>query len=204
VARAIGTRTTWTAAILAGGRARRLGGIDKSALPIGSASILERQLALVRSLTPHVLVVAGTRSPLGAHGERVVPDRISAGALGGIYTALVEAPTEQVLVIACDMPFLTAPFLARLAEAGRTSEVAVPRDNRGRHPLCASYHRRIAEHLKSRIDRGELRVGDALDDLTVREIGPDELSAFDADGRLLLNVNTPADYEQARTLTSAR
>jgi molybdopterin-guanine dinucleotide biosynthesis protein A len=82
--------------------------------------------------------------------------------------------------------------------------VAVPRDNRGRHPLCASYHRRIAEQLKSRIDRGELRVGDALDDLTVREIGPDELSAFDVDGRLLLNVNTPADYEQARALTSAR
>ena len=34
-----------------------------------------------------------------------------AGALGGLYTALVEAPTEQVLVIGCDMPFLTAPFL---------------------------------------------------------------------------------------------
>jgi len=92
----------------------------------------------------------------------------------------------------------------RLADAGRASDVAVPRDNRGRHPLCASYHRRIAGHLKSRIDRGELRVGDALDGLTVREIGPDELSAFDVDGRLLLNVNTPADYEQARALTSAR
>jgi molybdopterin-guanine dinucleotide biosynthesis protein A len=205
VAQAHERRAPWTAAILAGGQARRLGGIDKGALPIGSASILERQLALVRGLTPHVLVVAGTRSPLGADAARVVPDRIrGAGALGGIYTALVEAPTEQVLVIACDMPFLTAPFLARLADAGRTSEVAVPRDNRGRHPLCASYHRRIAEQLKSRIDRGELRVGDALEGLTVREIGPDELSAFDVDGRLLLNVNTPADYEQARTLTSAR
>ena len=122
-----------------------------------------------------------------------------AGALGGLYTALVEAPTEQVLVIACDMPFLTAPFLAHLAERGIGVDAALPRDERGRHPLCASYDRRIAAHLKTRIDRGELRVSDALTGLDVREINPDEVAPFDPDGRLLLNVNTPADYERART-----
>ena len=45
----------------------------------------------------------------------MIPDRIKGvGALGGLYTALADAPTEQVLVIACDMPFLAAPFLTRL------------------------------------------------------------------------------------------
>jgi len=194
----------WTAAILAGGQARRLGGVDKSALPVGSDSILDRQLELLRPLTPHILIVVGAHGRRDA-GVRVVVDRIAgAGALGGLYTALVEAPTEQVLVIACDMPFLTAPFLTRLAECGSDADAAVPRDDRGRHPLCASYHRRIAVHVRSRIDRGLLRVGDALDGLDVREMGPDELAAFNPDGRLLLNVNTPADYEQARALTSSR
>ena len=131
---------------------------------------------------------------------RVVTDRIAgAGSLGGLYTALIEAPTEQVLVIACDMPFLTAPFLAHVATRGEGVDVALPRDAYGRHPLCASYHRRIAGHLKGRIDRGNLRIGDALAELYVREIESDELSRFDPDGRLLLNVNTPADYERART-----
>ena len=34
---------------------------------------------------------------------------------GGLYTALMEAPTDQLVVMACDMPFLTAPFPTRLA-----------------------------------------------------------------------------------------
>ncbi len=87
----------------------------------------------------------------------------------------MEAPTEQVLVIACDMPNLTAPFLSRLAALGVDADAAVPCDARGRHPLCASYSRRVAGHLKARIDSGNLRVIEALADLDVRELGPDEL-----------------------------
>src|SRR5688572_29989704 len=143
----------WTAAILAGGRARRLGGLDKSGLTIGSGpsaqSILDRQLAVLGSLTTDILIVGGA-SP-GRPGVTVVQDRVAgAGALGGVYTALVEARSDQVLVIACDMPFLTAPFLAHLAslggasDAGSMVDVVVPRDRHGRHPLCASYHRRSA------------------------------------------------------------
>ena len=197
----------WTAAILAGGQARRLGGLDKSGLTIGSGpsahSILDRQLTVLRSLTTDILIVGGAARG-GREGLTIVPDRVAgAGALGGVYTALMEARTDQVLVIACDMPFLTAPFLAHLASLGGASsdgrpiDVVVPRDRHGRHPLCASYHRRCAPALKARIDRGALRVGDALEELSVREVEPEELSTFDPDGRLLLNVNTPDDYERA-------
>ena len=203
----------WTAAILAGGQARRLGGRDKSALRVGADSILERQLAVLRTLTPQILIVgfasdiasADTSADVRASADkgrtnvRVVKDRIpGAGALGGLYTALVEAPTEQVLVIACDMPFISAPFLTALARLGAGVEAAIPRDGHGPHPLCASYQRRVAPRLKTRIDAGMLRIADALRELEVRDIGPDELTPFDPDGRLLLNVNTPADYERAR------
>jgi molybdopterin-guanine dinucleotide biosynthesis protein A len=201
----------WTAAILAGGQARRLGGRDKSALQIGARSILERQLGVLRALTPHILMVGHyppspglppslkLRRASAGIDVRVIEDRIAgAGALGGLYTALVEAPTEQVLVIACDMPFISAPFLIALATLGAGVDAAIPRDGHGPHPLCASYHRRIADRLKTRIDAGALRIADALSDLHVRDIGPDEVAPFDPDGRLLTNVNTPGDYERAR------
>lgn len=201
----VAPKPAWTAAILAGGEARRLDGIDKSALAVGAGSILDRQLSLLRSLTPHILIVARDRLRIQRVDVPLVVDRIpGAGALGGIYTALMEAPTEQVLVIACDMPFLTAPFLTRLIERGADADVALPRDARGRHPLCASYARRIAGHLQTRIDNGQLRVGDAIAVLDVREIGPDELTELDPDGRLLLNVNTPDDYRQARVAAASR
>ncbi|OFW05949.1 MAG: hypothetical protein A3I61_06640 [Acidobacteria bacterium RIFCSPLOWO2_02_FULL_68_18] len=197
--------SSWTAAILAGGQARRLGRIDKSALVVGAASILDRQMAVLRGLTPHILIVTSDRRGVGPDpsGVRVVCDLVpGAGALGGLYTALVEATTDQVLVIGCDMPFLTAAFVSWLVERGREADVAVPRDEGGRHPLCASYARRMAAHVRARIEAGELRVGDALEGLDVREIGPDELLPFNRDGRLLLNVNTPDDYARARLAAS--
>ena len=191
----------WTAAILAGGQARRLGGLDKSALAIGAGTVLQRQLAVLDGLTPHILIVG--RERMDGHPRlRTVPDRIAAvGALGGIYTALLEAPTELVLVIACDMPFLTAPFLQLLAtraEAEPDADAVVPRDRRGRHPLCATYRRRAAAVFKARIDAGTLRVLDALEAVAVRELGPDEVEAHDPDGSLLMNVNTPDDYARAQ------
>jgi molybdopterin-guanine dinucleotide biosynthesis protein A len=196
---------SWTAAILAGGQARRLGGLDKSALVVGTRSILDRQLSVLHGLTPHLLIVTSGRSSVQAIDVPVVVDRIvGAGALGGLYTALVEAPTEQVLVIGCDMPFLTAPFLRHLAECGRNVDVTVPRNELGRHPLCASYARRTASHFRNRIDAGDLRIGAALVDLTVRELGPEDLAPFDGDGGLLLNVNTPEDYARARAIAAAR
>jgi molybdenum cofactor guanylyltransferase len=194
---------SWTAAILAGGQARRLGGIDKSALVVGARSILDRQLTLLGGLTRHLLIVTNDRSRVLPVGVPVVVDRIGgAGALGGLYTALVEAPTEQVLVIGCDMPFLTAQFLQFLVERGRNTDAAIPRDEHGRHPLCASYARRTAPHFHARIKAGDLRIGEALMDLTVCEVGPGDLAPFDRDGRLLLNVNTPEDYQRARSIAA--
>ena len=167
---------------------------------VGTRSILERQLTLLRRLTPHILIVARDHSQGGAAHTRVVVDRIpGAGALGGLYTALVEAPTEQVLVVGCDMPFLNAPFLTYLAERGSNTDVVVPCDEHGRHPLCASYARRIASHLHDRIVAGELRVNAAIEELDVTELGPEELAPYNRDGRLLLNINTPDDYTRART-----
>jgi molybdenum cofactor guanylyltransferase len=188
----------WTAAILAGGQARRLGGIEKSALLVRGTSILDRQLAVLRSLTPNIMIIASDEHRYQDAGVPVVRDCIrGAGSIGGLYTALMAAPTEQLVVMACDMPFLTAPFLTRLAALGDGADAAIPRDARGLHPICAAWSRRSAPHLRGRIDAGRLRILDALEGLDVREMDPRELARFDPDGRLLLNVNTPDDYARA-------
>jgi molybdopterin-guanine dinucleotide biosynthesis protein A len=188
----------WTAAILAGGRARRLGGLDKSVLPVGERSVLDRQLGMLRALTPHILIVGHDDPRYREAGVPVVVDRIAgAGSLGGLYTALMAAPTQQIIVMACDMPFLTAPFLVHLAARGAGVDAAIPRDERGWHPLSAAWARSAAPQLRARIDAGSLRIVDAIAELDVREIGPAELAPFDPDSRLLVNINTPDDYARA-------
>jgi molybdopterin-guanine dinucleotide biosynthesis protein A len=187
-----------SAAILAGGRAARLGGLDKSALTVGDRSILERQLALLRDLTPHLLIVADDVARFLGAGVEVVADRVKgAGALGGLYTALVEAPTEHVLVVACDMPFLTRPFLTYLAHLDLSADAVIPRDHGGQHPLCARYATRIAPSLRTSMEAGLWKITDALGAIAVRDLGPAEIERFDPFGTLLLNVNTPDDYARA-------
>jgi molybdopterin-guanine dinucleotide biosynthesis protein A len=192
------------AAILAGGRARRLGGQDKRALRVGPATILERQFAALDGLVDRVFVVGGDLAAAGSVGSDVVPDLLpNAGALGGLYTALCEAAGSHVLVVACDLPFVTTPLLARLISlASDECDAVVPRSADGPQPLCAVYARRLAEDVRRRIESGRLKVQDLFEAIRVRELGPAEVAAFDPDGRLFLNVNTPDDLARAGRLWS--
>lgn len=188
----------WTAAIVAGGAASRLGGRDKSSLPVGGRSILERQLAVLRPLTDRILVVANDPDRFGQASLRVVPDLVpGAAALGGIFTALSTATTERVLVIACDLPFLTGRFIEHLASQAEGFDLTIPRSPDGLQPMCAMYSRRCLEPIRARIAETALRIQELATEVRTREIGPAELAAYDPDGLLFFNVNTPADYRRA-------
>lgn len=194
------------AAILAGGRARRFGGRDKSSLDVGGASILERQLAALRSVAGRILVVSGNPDRYQDRGLDAVADLVpGAASLGGLYTALAHAATEHVLVVACDLPFLSASFLRRLAaEARHPDEAVVPRSADGWQPLCAVYPRQLAERVRRQIDTGRLKIVDFLASTRVREIGPDAIAEDDPDGLLFFNVNSPADWQLANQLAASR
>lgn len=185
-------------AILAGGRARRFGGVDKSALLVNGQRIVERHLDLLRRLSPHVFIVGHTPERFAALGAGVVEDVVAdAGPLGGLLTAVSRAEAPQVIVLACDLPLVTERLLRGLLETMARhpdADVVVPRDARGRHPLCACYRTRCAPALAARVAAGRLKVLDALSDLAVVDVGPDRLRELDPDGRALANVNTPEEY----------
>jgi molybdopterin-guanine dinucleotide biosynthesis protein A len=184
------------AAILTGGRARRMGGADKGALEVGGTRILDRQLAVLRQVASTVFLVG--RAPLGLPPDiRVVLDAMpGCGSLGGIYTAIVESPCDRTLVVGCDMPFLSVALLERLA--AEEADLAIPRTARGYEPLCAIYGRACAPGIRERIDHGELQASILPRGVRIAELGPDVLTAYDPDGLLFENVNTPHDYARAK------
>lgn len=188
----------FSVALLVGGQGRRLGGLDKSALIVDGRAILDRQIAEARAVTPHVFAVSSASGAPEHGGIPCVRDHVAgAGALGALTTALDEAPTGVVAVVAGDMPFVTGAFLRWLVSQLRGADAVLPRDAGGSHPLCAAYDRRAAVPLSEAVRSGVRRVQEALTRLTVRTVGPEEYAAFDPDGRLLLNVNTPEDYHAA-------
>jgi molybdopterin-guanine dinucleotide biosynthesis protein A len=192
----------WTGAILAGGRSRRLGGVNKAALILrpGGASILDRQLMRLRRLVDRTFIVAGDADRFGSAGVPVVRDLVpDGGALGALYTAVHSAETERTLVLACDMPFVSEPLLAHLIGIGRNVDIAIPRTAQGYEPLCATYSRRCAAELRRLLDEGRFRLGEVtrIPGLNVREVGGDELKAFGPEEVLFFNLNTPDDHARA-------
>ena len=208
----MGPSAALSAAILVGGRARRMHGVDKSSLDVDGLPILERQLAVLRQLSDDLMIVTrrgapregdassqGKSGPFARPGLRIVSDEISdAGPLGGILTALVHAHAPVTLVVAGDMPFLSLEFLRHLAARVEGVDVAVPRTADGYHPLCAAYAQSARPFVERQLALGVLKVSALFaTDLRVAELGPAELAGFDPEGRMLSNVNTPHDYRQA-------
>ena len=190
-----------TAAIIAGGEARRLNGRVKGALPFGTTSIVERQIAVLQAIPEKLLIVTNNASAYTGLGVPVINDEIpGSGAIGGIYTALVHATVDPVLVVACDMPFVNEPFLRLLVSADRSADVTIPKTANGYEPMCACYSRRCASRLRQQINNGVLKIQELLPHLRVREIGIDEIAPHDPSGLLFSNVNTPDDYARALKL----
>jgi molybdopterin-guanine dinucleotide biosynthesis protein A len=186
-----------SAAILAGGRATRFGGRDKSALLVGGRPILDRQVTALATLCDDIMLVVGDRAPAAPRaGLRLVRDRIpDCGPLGGLDAALAAARHDALLLVACDLPFITARLLGHLLALTAEADAIVPRTERGYHPLCAAYTRACQAAIAARLDRRQLRMVDFLADVRVRVVGGDELAALGNPHRLLANVNTPSEYD---------
>jgi molybdopterin-guanine dinucleotide biosynthesis protein A len=182
--------------------ARRFDGRDKSALEVGGRSILDRQLAELSQVSDDILLVAAppaadrlstARTSRGA--VRLIHDRVPGhGPLGGLDSALVAAHHDVVLLIACDMPFVTAALLDYLASLVSGVDAAVPLTERGFHPLCAAYGRACQTPVARRLAEGRLAMTGLLEEVRVRPVTGQELEAFGEPSRVLANVNTPDEY----------
>jgi molybdopterin-guanine dinucleotide biosynthesis protein A len=187
------------AAILAGGRARRFGGLDKSRVRVEGRSIINRQMDVLQQLTAEIFIVAGDAGRFTDLGVPVHPDILpNAGALGGIHTALETASADLVITVACDLPFLHAGLLARLTELASEHDGAWVRTDRGPEPLLACYRRAIRSRIADRIAAGRLKASELDAELDIAPLGPIEIERFGPVERLLANVNTPEDYEGLR------
>ena len=132
----------WGAVVLTGGTADRLGGADKAGLAVGGRSLLERALAATAGAGEVVLVGdRGPRRPARcASRARTRPVAVPAAALLAGADAL--AASDVVVVVAVDMPLVTAAtvdrLLAALAPRQPTGRCC---DDGRRQPLCAAYRR---------------------------------------------------------------
>ena len=191
--------TELSAAIIAGGQARRLGGRDKSRLVVRGRTIIVRQLDVLQRVSDEVFLVSPFAERHADLGLPVHADVVAgAGAIGGVLTALERARHDLVLVVACDLPFLDARLLLALVELARTADGAWPATSRGVEPLVACYRRDARAVIRARIEAGALRLMDLDGALRMARLEGEALAACGAPEELLANVNTPEDLRRVQ------
>ncbi len=181
--------------ILAGGASSRMG-TDKSQLPLEGQTFTERIAETLRKLTDSVSVVgreADARLPSVAD---VYPQW---GALGGLHAALAACKREWAIVVACELPFVSAELFLFLAEKRVDHDAVVPVQEDGRpQPLAALYRvdpcRQRATEL---IEAGRRRPLDLLEAVKTHWISFAEIRNLDQAERFFVNINTPSDYYEA-------
>jgi molybdopterin-guanine dinucleotide biosynthesis protein A len=187
-------RPETSAAVVAGGLARRFGGRDKGRLVVGGRPIIVRQIAVLQQVARDLFVVAPDPARYADLQLAVHPDVIPGkGAIGGIHTALERASSDAVIVVAGDMPFLSAPLLEHLVDASEGADGAWVVGPRGPEPLLACYRRSARPAVHALIEAGRLRAGGLGDALRLHEVGADVVAGFGPLDELLANVNTPDD-----------
>jgi molybdopterin-guanine dinucleotide biosynthesis protein A len=176
-----------------------MGGRQKALLVVGGRPILDRQLDVLRELADPIFIVGAVSPAWAERGLAAVADEIpGCGALGGIYTAIVRSPRPRTIIIGCDMPHLSRALLRHMIDVD--ADIVIPRSRRGLEPLCAIYARACAGAIRERLQRGEFEAAALPGGVSVKEIAAAALDAFGPDDLLFANVNTPHDYERARTI----
>lgn len=194
-----------TGILLAGGKSRRMGE-DKRYLLVGDQTLLERSLEILQTVFQRVvIVIAQDSAPLANATCPVVRDLIpDCGSLGGLYTGLKQASTEHVFVVACDMPFLNPLVIRHFVNLKMEADIVMAKLSNGLHPMHAVYGKQCLPPLEEMIATRNLKIQDLVSQpaLRVRFVTATDLATLDPTTRSFYNVNTPADLEAVRALTS--
>jgi molybdopterin-guanine dinucleotide biosynthesis protein A len=196
--------------VLAGGASSRFGE-DKAFARLAGVPMLEYMIDLLIKATGWATIVGGSREKHQGFDVDIIPDRWPGeGPLGGIVTALeVSAKSygkpNWNLIVSCDMPFLTEDWLRFLVERAVKSDaqVVVPHSVNGPEPLCACWRTDAVETLQAAFERGVRKVTQGIALLRAEVLDERDWKRFDSAGRLFWNMNTAADYEEARRIVEA-
>lgn len=195
-------KTMRTLVIQAGGQSRRMGQ-DKALLPFLGQPLIQRVVARLSHLAGEVLVTTNRPENYAFLGLPLYPDIIpDRGALSGLYTALLAAKHETVIVVACDMPFASPELLsaqADLLEQGY--DAVIPRGEGGTEPFHSVYRRSTCLELALHaLQANKWRVDAWFSQANIRFLEAAEIQKHDPTGMSFWNVNTPEEFKLAEEL----
>lgn len=184
-----------TGIILAGGKARRMGGIDKGLVTLKGEPMIKHVIKRLSPQVSEILINANREiESYQSLGFLVVTDEISdfAGPLAGLHAGMKAAKTEFILSVPCDSPLLPDDLSQRLmaALALKKADIAVAKTDEQHHPVFCVCRTSLAKDLEAYLNAGNRKV-----DAWQKKHAYIEVD-FDDNPLAFSNVNTPEELSK--------
>lgn len=186
------------AVVLAGGRGRRLGGVDKAGLRLHGERLVDRTVGAARNAGARRVIVVGPESAGSPRTIVVREDPPFTGPLAALAAALPRVDADLLLLLTCDLvrPARVCDLL-RSKPPGPGVDGTVLRDADGRAQWLAGLYRVTA------LRAGILRFDSATDHAPLRAIlNPARLAWIDAPPDTTADIDAPADLARAQQETA--
>lgn len=181
-----------SAIILAGGRATRMGGIDKGLVPFNQKPLIAHVIARLAPQADEIFINANRETDAyKAFGYPVLPDELAgfAGPLAGMQLGLKHAQNDYLLTVPCDTPLLPLDLAKQLETAliQHNADIAVATSDGNTHPVFCLCKRSVLASLNDFLQQGGRKVSDWQKSLKYVNVD------FSDSDEAFTNLNTPED-----------
>lgn len=188
-----------TGIIVAGGKSSRMG-TNKALLNIGGKTVIERIASELRKTVSNLIIVTNSFEEYRFLGLPMVEDQWKdSGPLAGLHAGLTASHSDKNLVVACDMPFISAQFGGILLSFLEEHQAAVPYIAGQLHPLFAAYRKETAEEINQSLHKQELRIRQFYGKIKTKLVTEADLAKFPYryQEKHLFNMNQPEEFKKA-------
>lgn len=189
-------KDNFSGAVLAGGDNKRFP-ILKGFLKVNRVTIIENNIHLLDVICDEVFVSTNMPELYFKFKVNMVGDIfLSKGPMSGIYTSLLNSKNDNLLVVACDMPFLNLGVLSYIIKKHKEyHDATIPFFNKKLQPLCGIYRKTVLPFLEDHLNSNKNSLYLFLRDIKTNFISEDEIKDVDPYGNSFININTLKDFE---------
>lgn len=186
-----------TGLILAGGRAQRMGGVDKGLIPFNDKPLIESSIARLKPQVNSILINANRNITKYAHyGYPVIMDETPdfSGPLAGFSIGLKHCKTPYLLTSPCDSPLLPTDLAQKMMDKLEASDLDLVYASSIEHgklwaqPVFCLMRSAVRDSLKDFLSKGDLKIDRWFKELNSGTVVFENANAF-------ANINTPEELE---------
>lgn len=190
--------------VLAGGKNSRMAK-QKALLKLGEHTIIEDQVSVLRQIFEEIIIVTNTLDAFHNVDAKIVKDIILGhGPIGGLYSGLSVSSNIHNFVIGSDMPFINLRLLEYIIDKIEGNDIVIPLSSKGLETLFAIYSITCLDTIRQHIELANFKLIDILDSHKVRYVSREEIGNYDPEELSFFNINSPSDYEAAKTIWQKR